>query len=101
MEILARPSAPHCVHRAHGRPQAQAQQAQRLLGRPLPWLAIPVARAFFRRSALRASGMGDATLMKKERKKVKEMETGMLEGALKTLFERMDEPDIFKDSKRF
>ncbi|CAL1149278.1 unnamed protein product [Cladocopium goreaui] len=61
-------------------------------------LTLPFfARAVLRRStALRATGMGDATLMKKNRKKVKEMEVGMLEGALKTLFKRMDEPDIFK-----
>ena len=96
MQILAPSPGWGSVQRAHPRLQAQAPQAPQALPQRLPWLAaIPVARAF-RRSALRASGMGDATLMKKDRKKVKEMETGMLEGALKTLFQRMDEPDIFK-----
>ncbi|CAK9011145.1 Uncharacterized protein SCF082_LOCUS10972, partial [Durusdinium trenchii] len=64
---------------------------------PLAALAFPVlGRAFLRHRSLRATGMGDATLMKKNRKKMKEMETGMLEGALKTLFRKMEEPDIFK-----
>mmetsp|Transcript_40033 Transcript_40033/g.95610 ORF Transcript_40033/g.95610 Transcript_40033/m.95610 type:complete len:289 (-) Transcript_40033:75-941(-) len=47
--------------------------------------------------ASRAVGMGaEAGLLKKNRKKMREMEIEMMEGALKTLFARMDEPDIYK-----
>lgn len=47
--------------------------------------------------ATSAVGMGaEAGLLKKNRKKMREMEIEMMEGALKTLFARMDEPDIYK-----
>ncbi|CAJ1429322.1 unnamed protein product, partial [Effrenium voratum] len=58
--------------------------------------AVATRWATRRHTALRAAGMGESTLMKKKQQKVREMEVGMLEGALTTLFKRMEEPDIFK-----
>ncbi|CAE6938787.1 unnamed protein product [Symbiodinium natans] len=84
-------------------------RATRAPERGTPWTLAAAASALaagvaVKRRATRASagartavGMGaEAGLLKKNRKKMREMEVEMMEGALKTLFARMDEPDIYK-----
>jgi len=88
------PTASRPPPRAEPRSRGAGLQAWPLVASSVSALAL-LGRS--RRTACGATGMGgEAGLLKKNRKKMREMEVEMMEGALKTLFKRMDEPDIYK-----